>query len=237
MRKPHNGGVLLSQRTSVSEVLGVVDPPRLVRETALEKVRRAIITGQLRPGTRLIERELCDAMGVSRASIREVLRQLESEQLIETGPRRGPTVAMLDRKLAREIYELREMLEVQLIRSFTAAATDEQVAQLRTIFDELVEIAQNMNLADLVEIMLRFNRHIVSTVNHRVFGDILEHVHARISWLRMTSMSKAGRVQASLAEIEAIVAGVEARDTEAAARSVRIYVSNARDAALDQLPE
>ena len=222
---------------SVSDALAAVGPPTLVREKAFEQLRDAIITGQLRPGTRLIERELCEALGVSRASIREVIRQLEAERLLDMGPKRQATVAVLNRKQAREIYELRGMLEERLIELFAERATAEQRAGLRAIYGELTEAAGRMDLPGLVGVMVRFNKHVVHALDHEIFDDILDHVNARISWLRMTSMSKPGRVEKSLGEIEAIVAAVEARDPAAAVRSVRIYVTNARDAAQEQLPD
>ncbi len=220
----------------IAETLGVIEPPLLIREQAFERVRDAIITGQLKPGTRLIERELCEAMGISRASIREVLRRLEAERLIDVGPRRGPTVAMLSRKQAYEIYELRAMIEARLIRRFTQVATGEQVEALKQIFAEVERAAETDDVTQLVAIMLRFNKHVVGVVDHEIFDDILDHVNARISWLRVTSMSKPGRIKASVGEIRAIVEAVERRDAEAAAAAATAYVTNARDAALEQLP-
>jgi DNA-binding GntR family transcriptional regulator len=79
-------------------VLRLTDAPALLRDQALERLREAIIAGHFAPGTRLIERELCEQMGVSRTSIREVLRGLEAEHLITIEPRRGPIVARLTRR-------------------------------------------------------------------------------------------------------------------------------------------
>lgn len=218
------------------DTLGLIEPPTLVRERAFERIRDAIIDGQLKPGTRLIERELCAAMGVSRASIREVIRRLEAERLVDVEPRRGPTVATLNRKQAYEIYELRAMIEVRLIYRFTEVATDKQIAELRRIFSEVEQAAEREVVTKLVAIMLRFNKHVVGVVDHEIFDDILDHVNARISWLRVTSMSKPGRIRASVGEIRAIVDAVEQRDAERAAQAVTTYVTNARDAALEQLP-
>jgi len=221
----------------VTDALGAVGPPTLVRDKASERLRDAIITGQLRPGTRLIERELCEALGVSRASVREVIRQLESERLIDVGPRRGPTVTVLNRKQAHQIYELRGMLEERLIEAFAREADDAARAGLRQIFEELKAPAARKDRIAMVAIMVRFNKHVVGTLDHEIFDDILDHVNARISWLRMTSMSSPGRIECSIGEIEAIVAAVEARDPQAAVQATRVYVTNARDAALEQLAE
>lgn len=214
-----------------------IDPPRLVRDEALHILREAIITGQLRPGTRLIERELCEAMGVSRASIREVIRKLEAEKLLKVGLRRKLMVAGLNRKQAMEIYELREIIEIRLIREFTRIATDEQIADLRLIARDVLPAAQARDLRALMDVMIGFNKHIARTVNHEIFEDILDHVNARISWLRMTSMSNPGRIEESLGEIEEIVRAVEARDPDRASDAVFTYVINARNAAIMQLEQ
>ena len=87
-----------------ADALRITEPPTLVREQAFERLRDAIIGGHFAPGQRLIERELCEAIGISRTSIREVLRRLEAERLVVVEPRRGPTVARVTRKQAEEIY-------------------------------------------------------------------------------------------------------------------------------------
>src|SRR6201990_3769754 len=117
-------------------VLRITDAPALLRDQALERLRAAIISGHLPPGTRLIERELCEQMGVSRTSIREVLRGLEPEHLITVEPRRGPIVARLTREQIAEIYDVRTMLESAVIRIFTQKASDEEMTQLRALYDK-----------------------------------------------------------------------------------------------------
>src|SRR5262245_50804656 len=78
-----------------------------VRDQTIEKLRSAIISGNLQPGQRLVEKNLCDLLGVSRTSIREALRMLEGEKLISSTPHRGPCVAIPSPQEARQIYEVR----------------------------------------------------------------------------------------------------------------------------------
>src|SRR5438067_1583646 len=80
------------QPNATGDALRVLAPQTLVRDEAFDRLRDAIITGHFPPGARLVERELCEAMGVSRTSIREVLRRLEAEKLVRVEPRRGPEV-------------------------------------------------------------------------------------------------------------------------------------------------
>jgi GntR family transcriptional regulator, trigonelline degradation regulator len=209
----------------------------LVRERAVEQLRGAIISGELAPGTRLIERELCAAMGISRASVREMVRLLQAERLIDVGPRRGPTVATLSRKQASEIYEIRGMMESLLIRRFTARASDADIEALLEIFAQVKAAAADSAPQRIVALMLRFNEHLMAVAQHDIAREILGGLNARISWLRLRAMSKPGRIEASLEELAAVLDAVARRDAERAAQLMRASADNACGAALEQLPE
>lgn len=220
-----------------ADVLRLTEPPTLVREQAFVRLRDAIITGYFSPGDRLIERELCEAMGVSRTSIREVLRRLEAERLVTVEPRKGPTVARVSRKQAVEIYEIRAQMEAMLFQRFAKEATDSEISGLREIYDELPSAAKAKDIGSLIAIMTRLNAYVMTVVDHDVIRDILEQLIARISFLRALSMSQPGRIESSIGEIRKIVEAVEARNAKAAARYATEYVQNAGAAALQRLDE
>src|SRR5690349_13762377 len=88
-----------------------------------EKLRNAIAAGRFKPGERLVERDLCARLDVSRALIREALRQLEAEGLIVAVPHRGPVVASITVEEARQIYAVRALLEGFAGRGFVGHAT------------------------------------------------------------------------------------------------------------------
>ena len=75
------------------------------------RLRTAIVAGRFKPGDRLIEREMCELLGVSRASLREALRQLEAEELVKIVPHRGPVVSDVTVEEAEQLYDVRAMLE------------------------------------------------------------------------------------------------------------------------------
>lgn len=215
--------------------LRVVAAPVLVRQQAFESLRTAIISGEISPGTRLIEREICEALGISRPSVREVLRQLEAERLVVIEPRKGPRVAILTAKQAKEIYELRMILERRIVEHFTVVASDEEIATAREIYVELCEASRQPQVMNLVMLMVKLTNHMGRVSQDEIVLDIFNHLNARISALRATSVSKAGRREESLAEIEEIISAIEARDVARASRAVEIYVKNAEKAALDRL--
>lgn len=207
----------------------------LVREQALENLRAAIVSGFYQPGDRLIERELCEMIGVSRTSIREVLRQLEAERLIKVEPRKGPTVASISLNEARDIYEARKLLEGSVAKSFVENATAPQVRKLRKAAEDFETAAGRNDLAKMVKVMSRFYDVLLTGAGSTVFRDLLTSLHARISFLRGTSMSQAGRVKHSIREIYEIVDAIERKDAAGAEDAATRHVENAANAALGGL--
>ena len=107
--------------------LGVQRVAAPLREQVLDLLRQAIVEHRLKPGQRLIERELVEQIGVSRTTIREVLRQLAAEGLVATIPQRGAVVAIPTAEEAAELYEVRAALESLAARRFVEHASDSQV--------------------------------------------------------------------------------------------------------------
>lgn len=219
----------------MTNVLRLTEHPPLRRDQAFERLRDAIITGHFAPGARLIERELCEAMGVSRTSICEVLRRLEAEQLIEVEPRRGPIVARLSRKQVAEIYDVRALLEAAVVRRFAVEASNEDIAELRRIYDELSVARRNQDVAAIVNTTRKFSEHMMRIVNHELIGDIHQKLIARISVSRVLAISVPGRLEQSARELAVVMDAIERRDAERAAESLTIYVRNAGAAALQRL--
>jgi GntR family transcriptional regulator, trigonelline degradation regulator len=219
----------------MTNVLRLTEHPPLRRDQAFERLRDAIITGHFAPGARLIERELCEAMGVSRTSIREVLRRLEAEQLIEVEPRRGPIVARLSRKQVAEIYDVRALLEAAVVRRFAVEASNEDIAELRGIYDELSVARRNEDVAAIVNTTRKFSEHMMRIVDHELIGDIHQKLIARISVSRVLAISVPGRLEQSARELAVVMDAIERRDAERAAESLTIYVRNAGAAALKRL--
>ena len=110
-----------------------------LRAQVLERLRGAIIGGQLAPGQRLIERELTEMTGVSRTVVREVLRQLETEGLVAIIPHKGPVVRELSAGEARDLYTIRGALEGIAARLFVEHAGADLHRKLAAALDVVVE--------------------------------------------------------------------------------------------------
>ena len=100
----------MDKSSELQSTLRIEDVPT-VRAMVAQKLREAIMSGTLKPGQRLVERELCEMTGVSRPSIREALRLLEADGLVNTVPHRGPMVSTISLEEAKQLYAARAVLE------------------------------------------------------------------------------------------------------------------------------
>lgn len=207
-----------------------------LREQVLAVLRRAIVEQRFRPGHHLVERELVEQVGVSRTTIREVLRQLDAEGLVASIPNRGTVVAVPTLEEALELYEVRSALESLAARSFVQRASDAQVVVLR---DALAEIERVLREGGGTRAMLaakdRFYDVLLEGAGNRSVHSILARLHARVSLLRTTSLSQPDRPARAVEELRAIVEAIEARDAEGAARACTHHVEEAAGAGLSVL--
>lgn len=214
--------------------LSTIDRQTL-RERALAELRAAIVDGRFAPGERLVERTLCEALGISRGSLREVLRSLETEGLVVTVAHRGPSVATISEAQAREIYAVREMLEGLAARQLAEARKPQAVARLQAELDRLR--ACRRQSAALGEIKDAFYRALFEGAGNATLAAIMATLLARISLLRRASFSRPERLAQSITEITALVDAIRAGDADAAERASREHVRRARDAALQTLSD
>lgn len=206
-----------------------------VRQKVVEVLREAITSGRFAPGERLTERQLCALTGVSRVSVREALRQLESEGLIEIQPNRGPLVSRLTRVDAESLYQMRAALEALAARLFAERASRAQVAELEGTVRVLQAAYKSRNLEDIVRAKRRFYDVLIAGSANSMIGPVLSTMYARINQLRRVSLSSPRRSPQSMKEIRAILAAIKERDAAAAYAASLYHVEQAAKAALANL--
>lgn len=205
-----------------------------VREQVLDQLRDAIVHQRLEPGQRLIERELTEQTGVSRTTIREVLRELAAEGLVMTIPNRGTVVASVPLARAAELYEVRAVLESMAVRQFAANATEEDRAALRRALEGIEAKAGGPSSEGLAA-KKHFYDALFAGAGNQTIAEIVEGLQSRVSFLRATSMAVPGRSAETVEEVRAIVDALEAGDVERAAEASVFHVRQAARTALDAL--
>ncbi|CAG9269677.1 Transcriptional regulator, GntR family [Paraburkholderia caribensis] len=208
-----------------------------LRQQVAENIRVAMLTGKFRPGDRLVERELVEMIGVSRTVIREALRQLESEGLVENIANRGPIVARTSRADAQGIYETRGFLEGLICKLFTLRASDEQVRKLRESADRLDKAYNKAEVQRLLELKADFYAILLEGAGNTTLEPLLRLVHARANYLRYLTFLRVDRRAGAKAEMRRLMKCVEDRDADGAELAARTHVENSAAAALSAMDE
>jgi DNA-binding GntR family transcriptional regulator len=222
-----------SQKSDLS--MRVVVTPAPVRRQVAEIIRSAITSGRFAPGQRLVEKDLCEMTGVSRPSVREALRQLETDGLIEVIPHKGPSVARLSREDVAGIYQVRGALEALAARNFAEVASDADVARLRRKVEELKAAYATQDVAVILVAKQAFYEVLLEGARNPIIQATLRTLTDRITLLRRLTLSSPQRGQASLTEIDTILAAIERRDAAAAHEATLNHIKQASESALQNL--
>lgn len=201
------------------------------------RIREAIASGHFKPGQRLVERELCEQIGVGRTSVREALRQLEAEGLVVTIPHRGPEVSSINFEEARQLYDVRALLEGFAGRAFAEQGSDDAIAELKQAVVGFRQAAGSGDRAQLVAAKTRFYSVLMEGAGNVFVKQSLTTLHNRITLLRFTSMTQQGRLDHSVAEIEAIFEAIAARDGARAEQACKHHIAMAAKVALAVLAQ
>lgn len=206
--------------------------PLSLRHHVENYLREAITTGRFVPGEKLVERELCEMLKVSRTSLREALRQLEAEKLIVNKLHQGPSVAVVTKEEAQELYAVRALLESYAVELFTMNASDAQIAELDNAVHNLHRAAKSGERKSLVHAKEQFYDVILTGAGNSLIREMLTGMLARVNMLRATSLSQDERLPVSLQEIRNLYALIQQRDALAAREAAHYHVMNAQKAAM-----
>ena len=224
----------MDRPTELKSTLRIEDVPT-VRAIVARKLREAIMSGNLKPGQRLVERELCEMMGVSRPSIREALRLLEADGLVNTVPHRGPMVSTISLEEARQLYAARAVLEGFAGRE---CARLHDPAVVRKIGEALTRLKAALAESDMIAVLeakTDFYAALIGGCQNAFIERMLKPLHDRITLLRITSMSHPKRVNKSLREVTAIWRAIQSGDEDLAERCCVDHIKAAAVAALDMI--
>lgn len=208
-------------------MLEKVEKPKTLKETTLEQLRLAITTGQLAPGKRLVERTICEQLGVSRTVVRECIRHLESEHLV-TISSGGTSVAILESDEVHQIYSLRAMLEGEAVKRCAENVTTELI---ETLQDLLIDIQKNLNIGDVVEALScthLFYQHLFVTAGMTVAWELTERLNGRIGRLRFMTLSTKERATKGPNNLQEIVIKIAKGDSSAAVEACHKHIDEAR---------
>jgi DNA-binding GntR family transcriptional regulator len=200
-------------------------------EQAVSKLRNAIMQGELRPGQKLVEAELCRTLDISRASLREALRALETERLIALVPNRGPSVARLTYDDVDAIHEVWALLTGEAVADFARMAKTKDLSELKEAMNALSKsIEHNMPLEQLAATNAFFMQ-IMRKCGNGVLAEVVISLVSRVNFLRAQALLHQGWGVLYAQEIQDILNAICDRNPDAARVAARKHIASACAAA------
>ena len=195
-----------------------------LRDVVFNTLRQAILRGELKPGERLMEIHLANKLGVSRTPIREAIRKLELEGLVNIIPNKGAYVTGISDKDVHDIYMIRSMLEGLCVRWATEHITQEQLEELDEII-LLSEYHMDKGHSDqLTELDGRFHQILYEASQSRILDHVLSDFHKYVQLARRTSVKTEERAIKSIGEHNEILNAIKAKDAEKAGNLATIHI-------------
>lgn len=205
------------RRSSAKETGGRASVPVSSTQRIVASITTAIAERRLRPGTKLSEQKIADLFKVSRTLVRQALNQLSRDQLVVLEPSRGAFVATPSFEEAREVFEVRRVLEADMTRKLCPVITDSQVAQLRAHLGAEKKTLSNPNVAGRTQLLADFHVVLAMMLGNTVLTQMLSELLTRSSLIALMYQSTLSATE-SQEEHVAIVDAYEARDVKTAVR-------------------
>lgn len=204
-----------------------------IRDEVYHILRRGIINQEYPPGFRFNLAELESRLGVSRTPIKEALQRLESEGLVQIRARRGTFVISIDPQEVEDTWEIRRVLETYAARHILAKATEQDLAQLKAIVNELERLYPETDVLEVVErvITLDHNFHtlFVSLAGNKRLSEIYDTVGHFVQLVRVQQIFMHSDLELARFEHHEILSALDQRDTEALVRAVDEHLTLSKD--------
>ena len=210
---------------------------RPIREIAYEVFKHAIITGEIPAGERIVETEYADRLHISRTPLREALRKLERDGLVEYVQRRGVIVRAFTIADVEEIYTIRNALEMLTLPAIIEKATPADIAELRAMLREMDPYDEKNMIEELSPRARNFHARLTSISGMKRILRVIEGQDEYIRRFSAMSISKEDRRHAAHAEHYKLVDYVEQKDLESFERLMRKHIERSKQTCLLALEE
>ena len=190
-------------------------------------LRDMIIEGELEPGKRIYEGPLCERLGVSRTPLREALRYLASEGLVELTPQRGASVRRFSAKDIQDMLVLIRTLEELAGRLACAEASDEEIAEVRKLHDDMLDYYREENRLDYYKTNQRIHSSIVALSHNESLIQVHASLQSKLKRVRFIGHEGREKWAAAVAEHESMIKALEGRDAPALVSALSEHLEHA----------
>lgn len=201
-----------------------LDNYKPLRDIVFSALREGILSGELKPGERLMEVQLAEEMGVSRTPVREAIRKLELEGLVVMIPRKGAYVAGLTLKDVADVFEIRGSLEGLAAALASERITDDEIENLGNILKQLSTAVEAKDLETTIKKDAEFHQILFSATRNERLAQMVNNLKEHIDRFRIQSFTNPARMKSVLDEHQKIVDAIKKRDADSAEKLAKDHI-------------
>ena len=202
---------------------------RPLREIVYEELKLQILTGKIDPGTRMMEVELAEDMGVSRTPIREAIRKLEKEGLVIIEPRKGAYASQISTKDMVDILEVRQNMEGLAAYFAATRMSKEQMEELKRVSESFTEAVSAGNMTEMISFDTRFHHIIVESCSNKILVQMIEQLQELVLRFRYIYYDDFRRAEKMPAEHQMILDAIERGNAEEARMAADIHIDRLKE--------
>ena len=195
----------------------------------LGKLQKDILTGKLKPGQKLTEQQLCKTYGVSRTPVREALRQLETDGLVENILNRGAFVVGMTEQDYEDMFELRKAYEIQAVKWAIERITDEEMERLEETFEFMEFYTMRNDIDKMLTINTGFHQVIYEASHNKMLKKLLSSYQNFLKYKGAESVYDDDYLTTVLDELRAIFKAFKETDVKAGALAMEIHINRAKE--------
>lgn len=205
-----------------------------LREMVYEELKIQILTGAIVPGTRMMEVELAEEMGVSRTPIREAIRKLEKEGLVTIEPRRGAYASMISTQDMVEILEVRQDLEGLAAYFAASRMTDDEMKELKEIAGKYNDAVSFGSMKDMIQYDTKFHRLIVDSCNNKILVNMVEQLQEMVLRFRYIYYDNFKRAENMPEEHQEIIEAIASGDADRARAAADLHIDRLKQLVIEE---
>ena len=200
-----------------------------LRELVYEELRMLIMTGQIKPGTRMMEIELAESMGVSRTPVREAIRQLEKDGLVSIEPRKGAYASDILPEDMEKLMEVREPLEGLATYLAAQFLNDEQLAAIEATNEAYEKALREGDTETMIKMDTLFHNQITEGSDNKYLVDVLKNLQEQVLRFRYVYFKSTKRAEDVVGEHRSILASLKGHNADEARRYSIDHIINLRE--------
>lgn len=206
-----------------------------LRDVVFNTLRQAILTGELKPGERLMEIHLANKLGVSRTPIREAIRKLELEGLVTMIPRRGAEVAQITEKSMNDVLEVRRALDALCVELACERITEEDLGRLKQACDAFEAAVRTKDVKKVAKADVELHDIIVQATGNQRLIQLINNLSEQMYRYRFEYIKDIGQHQRLIDEHRMIYESIVKKDREAASHAAHVHIDNQKKAIIAQI--